>query len=148
KGRFSQREQLDAILHNDNGCSAPILERIYEAANDLQLGLRFFNAPIDWAMKIQTSAGTTMAQSQSLDTNADSEMLLATTRHPFDPLQTYSRDFGLVDAEQWLNAYWNVVDQTLCALNERRGAEERVSLRLLVEQLCELWERETGRRVT
>ena len=57
-------------------------------------------------------------------------------------------DFGLEDAEQWLNAYWNVVDQTLCELNEKRGAEERESLKLLVEQLCELWERETGRYVT
>jgi hypothetical protein len=54
----------------------------------------------------------------------------------------------LASAEQWLNAYWNVVDKTLCELNERGGAEERVSLKLLVEQLCELWERETGRRVT
>jgi hypothetical protein len=54
----------------------------------------------------------------------------------------------LADAELWLNAYWNVVDKTLCELNERGGAEERVSLKLLVEQLCEFWERETGRRVT
>jgi hypothetical protein len=91
---------------------------------------------------------TTIAQSQSLDTNADGKILVTAIRYRFDSLQTYSPDFGLVDAEQWLNAYWNVVDQTLCELNERRGAEERVSLKLLVEQLCELWERETGRRVT
>jgi hypothetical protein len=151
KGGFSQRKQLDAILRNGNDRSASILERICEAASDLEWGLRISNAPeqkIDWAIKIQTAAGTTMAQGQSLDTNADGKMLLTTTRHPFEPLQTCSPDFGLADAERWLYAYWNVVDQTLCELNKRCGAEERVSLRLLVEQLCELWERETGRPVT
>jgi hypothetical protein len=151
KGGFSQRKQLDAILRNGNGRSAPILERVYEASCDLERGLRIFKAPkrkIDWALKIQACAMTTIAQSQSLDTNADGKILVTAARYRFDSLRTYSPDFGLVDAEQWLNAYWNVVDQTLCELNERRGAEERVSLKLLVEQLCELWECETGRRVT
>ena len=73
--------------------------------------------------------------------------MLTTLQHRFYPLQTCPPDFGLADTEQWLGAYWNVVDQTLCRLNGRGGAEERVSLKLLVEQLCELWERETGRPV-
>jgi hypothetical protein len=89
-----------------------------------------------------------MAQGQSLDTNADGEILLVAIQHRFDPLQTCPPDFGLTEAEQWLSAYWTVVDQTLCRLNERGGAEERVSLKLLVEQLCEFWERETGCLVT
>ena len=38
--------------------------------------------------------------------------------------------------------------ETLKGLSSRRGAEERVSLKLLVEQLCEMWERETGCSVT
>ena len=74
--------------------------------------------------------------------------MLCCARHKFDPLQPCAPDFSLADAEQWLNTYWNVVDQTLYGLNKRRGAEERVSLKLLVEQLCELWERETARPVT
>ena len=41
-----------------------------------------------------------------------------------------------------------VVDEALCALNERGGADGRVSLRLLVQELCKLWECETGRPVT
>ena len=69
-------------------------------------------------------------------------------QHEFDPLQPCASDFSLADAEQWLNTYWNVVDQTLYELNKRRGAEGRVSLKLLVEQLCELWQHETGRPVT
>ena len=89
-----------------------------------------------------------MVQSDLLDTNADGEIFLIAIQRKFDPTLMCRPDFGLEDAEQWLNAYWNVVDQTLCELNEKRGAEERESLKLLVEQLCELWERETGRYVT
>ena len=150
KGAPSQREQLDAILRNGHGGSSPTLERIYEAASDLGRYLRIPDSPnrkIDWTSKINTCAETTMAQSQSLDTNTDGEILLIAIRHIFDPLQTFT-PAGLADAELWLNAYWNVVDKTLCELNERGGAEERVSLKLLVEQLCEFWERETGGPVT
>ena len=150
KGAPSQREQLDAILRNGHGGSSPTLERIYEAASDLGRYLRIPDSPnrkIDWTSKIKTCADTTMAQSQSLDTNTDGEILLIAIRHIFDPLQTFT-PAGLADAELWLNAYWNVVDKTLCELNERGGAEERVSLKLLVEQLCEFWERETGGPVT
>ena len=150
KGAPSQREQLDAILRNGHGGSSPTLERIYEAASDLGRYLRIPDSPnrkIDWTSKIKTCAEATMAQSQSLDTNTDGEILLIAIRHIFDPLQTFT-PAGLADAELWLNAYWNVVDKTLCELNERGGAEERVSLKLLVEQLCEFWERETGGPVT
>jgi hypothetical protein len=89
-----------------------------------------------------------MAQGQSLDTNADGEMFLVAIRHKFDPLQPCAPDFGLSDAERWLNTYRNVVDKTLHELNKRGGAEERVSLKLLVEELCGFWQRETGRPVT
>ena len=151
KGAPSQRETLDAVLRSGSDCSAATLERIYEAASDLERDLRISdesNRKIDWAAKIKACAETTMEQGQSLDTNADGEMFPIAIQHEFDPLQPCAPDFGLADAEQWLNTYWNVVDQTLCELNERGGAEERVSLKLLVEQLCEFWQRETGRPVT
>jgi hypothetical protein len=151
KGAPSQREQLDAILGNRTDSSVPTLERIYEAAADLERYLQVSDAPnrkIDWAVKIQTCTETAMAQIQCLDTNADGKILLIAILHGFDRLQMCPLHFGLAETEQWLNAYWNVVDQTLCELNERGGADERVSLKLLVEKLCELWERETGRPVT
>jgi hypothetical protein len=151
KGVPSQRQQFDATLRSGGDRSAATLERIYEAAGNLERDLRMAgasNRQIDWAVRIKTCAETTMAQGQSLDTNADGEISLTTLQHRFDPLQTCSPDFGLTEVEQWLSAYWTVVDQTLCRLNERGGAEERVSLKLLVEQLCEFWERETGRLVT
>jgi hypothetical protein len=151
KGAPSQRQQFDAMLRSGGDRSPATLERIYEAAGDFERDLRMAgasNRQIDWAVKIKTWAETTMAQGQSLDTNADGEILLTTLQHRFDPLQTCSPDFGLTEAEQWLSAYWTLVDQTLRRLNERGGAEERVSLKLLVEQLCEFWERETGCLVT
>ncbi len=126
KGAPPHREQLDVMLRSGDR-SVPMLERIYEAAGDLERYLRTLdslNREVDWASKIQACAETTMAQSQSLDTNADSEILLIAIRHHFDPLQTYPPDFGLADAEQWLNVYWNVVDEALCELNKRHGGDE------------------------
>jgi hypothetical protein len=151
KGTLSQREQLDTTLRAGNHLSATVLERLYEGADDLERHLRASDASnqkIKWALKIKTEAEQTMAQSQCLDTNADGEILPITIQHGFDLSQLYPADFSLADAEQWLNAYWNVVDQTLYELNKKRGAEERVSLKLLVELLCEFWERETARDVT
>jgi hypothetical protein len=148
KGAPSQRDTLDAVLRSGSDCSATTLEQIYEAASDLERDLRISdesNRSIDWEVKIKTCAETTIAQAQCLDTNADGEMFLIGIRHKFDPLQPCAPDFGLADAEQWLNTYWNVVDKTLYELNKRGGAEERVSLKLLVEQLCEFWQHETGR---
>jgi hypothetical protein len=148
RGARSQREQLDAMLRG-NYSIAP-LERIYEAVVDLRHYLRSdaSNPKIDWALKIQASAEKIMAQSQSLDTNADGEVLLVAMRQNFDPLQACPPDFGLPGAEQWLYSYWKLVGEALSTLNERGGAQERVSLKLLVQELCKLWERETGRPVT
>ena len=89
-----------------------------------------------------------LAQSQSIDSNTESEIFPVAQRRGFDPLQATGPSFGLADVERWLHGYWNVVVDTLEELSSRRGAEERVSLKLLVEQLCELWERETGCSVT
>jgi len=50
--------------------------------------------------------------------------------------------------QRWLKRHLDVVQKTLRRLNERRGPDERASLKLLVFELCEFWERETGRRVT
>jgi hypothetical protein len=54
KSAPSQREQLDAMLRSGNGILAPTLERIYEAAGDLERHLRTSDSPnreVDWALK-------------------------------------------------------------------------------------------------
>src|SRR5262249_33758992 len=79
-----QKERLDAILRSGRGRSCPTLERIYEAASDLERDLRIpdsANRKIDWLLRIKTCAEKTMAQSQSLDTNSDGEILLIAIQH-------------------------------------------------------------------
>ncbi len=66
----------------------------------------------------------------------------------FNWLQATGPNFGFSDFVHWLSIYRNVLSETLGQLNGRRGAEERVTLKLVVEQLCELWERETSFAVT
>jgi hypothetical protein len=125
RGARSQRDQLDATLRNGDGRSSLTLERIYEAASDLERYLQISESPNrerDWAIKMQVCAGITIAQSQSLDTNTESEIFLIAIRDKFDLLQTCAPDSGLAGAKQWLNAYRNVVDKKLCELNEGGGA--------------------------
>ncbi len=127
------------------------MQQIYEAASDLEGNLQIsgaLNREIEWASKIKVCAETALVQSQSLDTNSDGDIFLVAIQGKFDPLQTCPSNFGLPNAEQWLNTYWNVVDKALCELNERSGAEERVSLKLLVQELCKLWKDQTGVPVT
>jgi hypothetical protein len=151
KGSSLSKRQLDAVLRSRNDPSSEVLEALYESAVDVRGELSIDGAPkLDamWAARLRDCINTLMAQLQTIDTNADGEVFLTAARRRFDRLQATGLDFALADAERWLNNYWNVVFETLSDLNRRRGAEERVSLKLLVEQLCELWERETGSRVT
>jgi hypothetical protein len=108
KGARSQREQFDVMLRSGGDSSATTLERIYEAAVDLGHCLRS-HAPyrkIDCALKIQAVAEKIIVESQSLDTNADGEILPIAIRQNFDPLQACPADFGLAGAERWLYSYW------------------------------------------
>jgi hypothetical protein len=145
------KKQLDAVLRSRDDRSSEVLQALYESAEDVTCGLRIDGAPqrdAMWAARLQDCVNTLMAQLQAIDTNMESEVFLTAARRRFDLSQATGLDFALADAERWLNNYWNMLVETLSELNKRRGAEERVSLKLLVEQLCELWERETGSRVT
>ena len=59
-------------------------------------------------------------------------------------LSRTTKQLSLAKVERWLHGRRNVLDKTLERLKVRRGAQERVSLKLLVEELCALWEHETG----
>src|SRR6516162_3289899 len=75
KGAPPHRAQLDVMLRSADR-SVRMIERIYEAAGDLERYLPTpdsLNREVDWASKIRACAETTMGQSQSLDTNTDSE---------------------------------------------------------------------------
>jgi hypothetical protein len=127
------------------------MHALYEAADDVaggQRGAGAFDRDAVWASRPRDYAYTLLAQSQSIDSNTESEIFPTAQRRRFDPSQATGPSFGLADVERWLHGYWNLAAETLKEVSSRRGAEERVSLKLLVEQLCEMWERETGCSVT
>ena len=151
KGSARVKRELDAVLRSRNDPSSDVLQALYESAADLEGGLwiaRASNRDVMWVSQLAHRVITLMGQSQALDTNTDGEIFLTAACRKFDRSQATGLDFALADAECWLNNYWNMLVETLSELNKRRGAEQRVSLKLLIEQLCELWERETGSRVT
>ena len=142
---------FEARLRDQNDPSNTVLEALYEAASDIEHDLRRANAPDSqnsWASRLRDCVYSMIAQSQALDTNADGEIFLIATERKFELSSAAGANFRVADAERWLTDYWNVLFGALQKLSERRGADERVSLKLLVELLCELWEHETGFCVT
>lgn len=147
----SLKTWFEARLRDRNDPSNTVLEALYEVASDVEQELRKADAPnsqVSWASRLRDRVYSMIAQSQALDTNAESEIFLTAAERKFELLPTTGASFRFVDAEQWLTDYWNVLADTLQARNERRGADERVSLKLLVQQLCQLWEHETQSPVT
>ncbi len=145
-GSGEQRRHLDAVLRDRNVPASTIIEAIYEAAMDAERCLRMAKAPqsqIDWTFKLQECADSLMAHLYALDTNAEGEVFLVATRTGFDVSQAAGSNFSLEKAESWLDSASSVLFEALGILSSRGGAEERVSLKHLVEQLCQLWEHET-----
>ena len=151
KGSSLLKEQLNDTLRSSNDPSRPVMQALYEAAADVQGDLRaagVLNRDFIWALKLRDCVETLIAQSQLLDTNTNGAISVTAWHRKFDLSQATGLDFGLADVERWLNGYWDVLARTLDKFNSRGGAEERVSLKLLVQQLCEFWERETDSQVT
>jgi hypothetical protein len=123
-----------------------------EAAADIKADLRIAGASdreVLWFSQVKNYGETLLAQLHLLDDNTDGQIAFTALCRNFDLSQAaVSEDFGFADVECWLEGYWNVLVETLNELNEQRGAQEHVSLKLLVEELCNLWEHETGMRVT
>jgi hypothetical protein len=151
KGTSRSRDRLDTALWNSNDRLSPAVAALGEAAANVESALQITgasNPDIGWFSRVRRRARTLSEQIEILDDNTDGQIEWTALCCHFDRSQTVaSEDFGLVDAECWLNSYWNVLAETLHTLNDERGALERVSLKLLVEELCSLWERETGKLV-
>jgi len=147
KGTSRSRDRLDAALRNSNDGLSPAVAALGEAAAGVESDLQIISATnqdIGWFSRVRSCAGTLFAQIEALDDTTDGEIALTALYRNFELSQTAaSEEFGLLDAECWLNGYWNVLVETLNRLNDQRGAQERVSLKLLVEELCNLYERET-----
>jgi uncharacterized membrane protein len=142
---------LDATLRARNNPNSLVLEAFYEAAGDVAQEWHSNGAShrdTVWITQLQDRVYELMVQSQALDTNTNGELFLVAVKRKFEVSQIAGLDFCLADAECWLNSYETTVFETLNGLNTRRGPSERVSIKLLIELLCEFWERETGNRVT
>ena len=147
KGPSRSRDRLNAALRNSNDALSPVVAALGEAAADVESAMQIAgasNPDIGWLSRVRHCARTLSEQIETLDDNTDGQIELTALCRNFDRSQTVaSRNFGLVVAECWLNSYWDVLVETLNTLNDQRGVQERVSLKLLVEELCSLWERET-----
>jgi hypothetical protein len=152
KGPSRSRDRLDAALRNSNDALSPVVAALGEAAADVESAMQIAgasNPDIGWFSRVRHCARTLSEQIETLDDNTDGQIELTALCRNFDRSQTVaSQNFGLVDAECWLNSYWDVLVETLNTLNVQRGAQERVSLKLLVEELCQFWEQQTGKPVT
>jgi hypothetical protein len=147
KGTPRSRNRLDAALRTRSDRLSPMMDALSEAATEVDSVLQRAGASerkILWFSRVKNCAGELLRQLQLLDDNTDGRIALSALCRNFELSQTVaSEEFGLVDAECWLNGYWNVLAETLNTLSDQRGAQERVSLKLLVEELCSLYERET-----
>jgi hypothetical protein len=147
KGTSRSRHRLDAALRNSNDGLSPVVAALGEAAADVESALQITsskNQDIGWFSRVRSCAETLFEKIETLDDNTNSQIALTALYRNFELSQTAaSEEFGVLDAECWLNGYWNVLVETLNWLNDQRGAQERVSLKLLIEALCNLYERET-----
>jgi hypothetical protein len=152
KGTSRSRDRLDAALRSSNDGLSPAVAALGEAAADVESALLIASSKdkdIGWFSRMRGCAATLFAQIEILDDNTGGQIELTALYRNFKLSQTVAFDeFALADAERWFNGYWNVLVETLNTLSDQRGAQERVSLKLLVEELCVLYERETGQLVT
>lgn len=100
-----------------------------------------------WFSKLKTYAEALLSQLHLVDDTTESQITDTALRRRFELSRT-TKHLSLARAERWLRGYRYVLDETLEKLKVKRGAQERVSLKLLVEEHCALWERETGLRAT
>jgi hypothetical protein len=147
KGPSRSRDRLDAALRNSNDALSPVVAALGEAAADVESAMQIAgasNLDIGWFSQVRSCAEKLLVKIEALDDNTDGQIALTAICRNFErSLQAAPEGFSLIDVERWLNGYWHVQVETLHTLSGRRGAQERVSLKLLVEELCNLYERET-----
>jgi hypothetical protein len=146
KGTAQARANLDKILRVESDPSSQIVEALMVAAAEAESASRHVGASNReklWFARLNSHADAFSKQWHFLDDATNSQIFDTALLRKFE-LSLTAKYASLVKVERWLDGYRKVLDKTIQRLKARRGAQERVSLKLLVEQLCELWERETG----
>jgi hypothetical protein len=108
----------------------------------------FSRTDTDWLSRVRQSAAAISVQIGTLDDNTGDKIAWTAFVRGFDAQVITSGNFGLAQVEAWLIRYQSILFETLNGLNDQRGGEERVTLKLLVELLCNLYTYETGMPVT
>jgi hypothetical protein len=148
QGTVRSRTLFDATLRNGGvsqmaeALSVAITEADSALENDGASGRERL-----WFSRLRKYAAAYLIQSHLVDDATDSQIADSALLRKFE-MSCTAKELSLAEAERWLQGYRDVLNTTLERLKVRRGAQERVSLKLLVEELCALWERETGLRAT
>ena len=125
KRRFGSWDELDAALRNSNDGLSPVAAALGDAATDVEFALQIAgasNPDMGWLSRVSRCARTLSEQIETLDDNTDGQIFLTAVCRHFDRSKTVaSEDFGLLDAESWLNGYWSVLVATLHTIDDQRG---------------------------
>jgi hypothetical protein len=150
KGTAQSRARLDGALRSGIDASSQIVEALSVAIAESHSALQHDGASgreILWFSKLKAYAEALLSQLHVVDDATDSQIADTALLRKFE-MSCTPRQLSLAEAERWLQGYRDILNKTLERLKVQRGAQERVSLKLLVEELCALWERETGLRAT
>jgi hypothetical protein len=146
EGTSQSRRRLDAALLSEADQPSQIAEALSMATSEIEYALRHTGASDRdrlWFSRLKNSAEALQKQLHLVDDTTESQVADTALLRKFE-MSCTTKQLSLAEAERWLQGYRDVLDKTLERLKVRRGAQERVSLKLLVEELCALWERETG----
>jgi hypothetical protein len=147
----SLKQTIKASLSSDADPRDNAIDALLQAVLDVQTDLQRTGAKRRELLPLEKLIRTVRdlkTKFNNMDTNTDGQLFETWAQINFDPSRPVNYSAGLSGVQRWLKRYLDVVQKTLRRLNERRGTDERASLKLLVFELCEFWERETGRRVT
>ena len=148
KPASNARTLLDAAIRNRGDGLHSCLQAVEAAATQVETEFRtngFSRTDTDWLSRVRQSAAMILVQIGTLDDNTGDKIAWTALVRGFDLAQVVtSENFGFVQIEAWLSGYVNILFEALNSLNDQRGGEERVTLKLLVEMLCTLYEYETG----
>jgi hypothetical protein len=144
-GRTSLKQMIDASLKCDADPRDSPIDALLQVTLDLEYTTKQHFVPIQM---LCATLSDLKLKLDNLDTNTAGQLFEYQIQSNFDPSKSVDYSRGLIEVQSWLDRYLLIVNKTLSRLNNRRGADERVSLKALVFELCDFWESETGFLVT
>jgi hypothetical protein len=126
-----------------------VIEASFEAATDFGHALAGTAKAAQAALvaNIRDTTKTTLLLLRALDSTTDAEVVIAACSTVLPSVKAEAADtFTFIVTK--LDRLGRRFEAALSNLEHRKGPESRLSLGLLVSQLCDLWWRETGEQVT